>query len=117
MTIVTLAPYFVLLAGALLTGLVTYVLIRAHYDKKSPINLAFLLLDGTLDPPRVTLAKASGLIALVVSSWVVILLSVEGKMDANILGVYVIGWGATKVAGDFTSLRERSMTKVDNPDA
>ena len=118
MTLATLAPYFVVVVGAMLALLGLYVLVRAHRDRESPINLAHLLIDGTLSPPRVTLAKATGLGAFLLSSWLMVLLGVEGKVDANLMAVYIVGWGAVKVAGDVTSLRERALvSRVDNPDA
>ena len=117
MTRAQLAPWMVLIAGAVMMALGLYVLVRAHYNRSSPINLEYALLDGTLEPPRVTLSKIVGFGAFLASTWWITWLVVNDKSDSALITGYIIGWGAVKAAGDLTSLRERSMSRVDNPDA
>ena len=118
MTLTQLAPWAVMIVGAAVMLLGLYVLVRAHFDRSSPINLAYLLVDGSLQPARVTLAKAAGLGSFLASTWWITWLVVADKADSAMITGYIIGWGAVKVGGDITALRERAMgNKVDNPDA
>lgn len=110
MTLATLAPWMVLVAGALMLALGVYVLWRAHYDRHNPINLAYALLDGTLHPPRVTLAKIVGLGAFLASTWWITWLVVNDKADSALITGYLIACMGAKVAGDMTSLSERKLT-------
>jgi hypothetical protein len=102
-----IAPWMVLIAGCVVVGLGLYVLIRAHRDKDSKINLSHLLLETALDPPRVTQAKAIGLGAFLASTWWITWLVVADKADSALITGYIIGWGGVKVAGDLTSIKEQ----------
>lgn len=99
-------PDAILIVGAVMILLGGYVLWRAHRNKNSAIDLAFLLVDGALQPPRVTLAKFSAMVALLTSTWLVVYLTVTGKLDGVIFAAYVGTWGAVKVAGDMTAAKE-----------
>lgn len=110
MTLIQLAPWMVLGAGALMLALGSYVLARAHFDRNNPINLAYALIDGTLNPPRVTLAKIVGLGAFLASTWWITWLVVNDKADSALITGYLIACMGAKVAGDMTSLSERRMT-------
>lgn len=83
-----------------------YVLWRAHRSRNSAIDLAYLLVDGALDPPRVTLAKFSAMVALLVSTWIVVFLTVSGKFDSAAFTAYLATWGAVKIAGDYMAKKE-----------
>lgn len=110
MTTAQLAPWMVLIAGGLLLLFGGYVLVRAHFSKDSRINLEYALLDGTLHPPRITLAKIVGFGAFMASSWWITWLVVTDKADSALITGYVVAWGAVKAAGDLTSLSERKLT-------
>lgn len=99
------APYFVFAAGVALALMGVYVLVKAHRKNDSTIDLAYLLVDGSLVPPRVTLAKATGFGAFLLSSWVLIYLTASGKLDGTMYAAYLSVWGAVKVAGDFVGSR------------
>ena len=114
----TLAPAFVIIAGILMVAVGLYVLIKAHYTKKNEVDLAYLLVDGSLQPPRVTLGKGVGLGAFLASTWVLVLYAVQGLVDSAMFLAYIGGWGAVKAYADVTALKERELTsRVDNPDA
>ena len=110
MTLSILAPWFVMVVGVTLFGVGAYVLTRAHYARSNDVDLAYLLVDGSLKPPRVTLAKATGLGAFLLSSWLLVLYAVDYKMSTEMFAVYIAAWGAVKVAGDYTALKEREMS-------
>ena len=110
MTLAQLAPWMVLGAGTLMVGLGLYVLVRAHYDRNNPINLAYALIDGTLNPPRVTLAKIVGLGAFLAATWWITWLVVNDKADSALITGYLLACMGAKVAGDMTSLSERKLT-------
>lgn len=99
-------PDAVLLVGAVMLLLGGYILWRAHRARGNAIDLAFLLVDGDLNPPRVTLAKFGGLVALLTSTWLVVYLAVAGKLDGVIFGAYLTAWAAVKIAADVTRARE-----------
>lgn len=110
MTLDILAPWMVLIAGAVMMLFGLYVLARAHFNRDSGINLEYALIDGTLHPPRVTLAKIVGFGAFLASSWWITWLVVNDKADSALITGYVVAWGAVKAAGDLTSLSERRFT-------
>lgn len=110
MTLLTLGPWMVLIAGAVMMAFGFYVLIRAHRNKDSGIDLEYALLDGTLHPPRVTLAKLIGLGAFLASSWWITWLVVNDKADSALITGYLLACMGAKVAGDMTSLSERKLT-------
>ena len=114
MTLSELAPWAVIVIGVVLATSIVLVLIRAHRDKESPINLAHLLLETALVPPRITQAKALGLGTWFVSTWWITWLVVESKADSALLIGYMVAWGGVKVAGDLTSIREQE-SKKDGP--
>lgn len=112
------APWFVMGAGVLLVTLGLFILWRAHKSKKSEIDLAYLLVDGSLSVPRVTLGKGVGLGAFLASTWVLVLYAVQGLVDSAMFLAYIGGWGAVKAYSDVTALKERALVnRVDNPDA
>ena len=110
MTLAMFSPWFVTIVGAMLMLVGLYVLVRAHMSQRNDLNLSYLLVDGSLKPPRVTLAKATGLGAFLISSWIMCLYAVEMKMSTEMFSVYIVGWGAVKVMGDYTALGERKLT-------
>jgi hypothetical protein len=110
MTLAHLAPWMVLAAGMVMMAFGAYVLARAHYRNDSAINLEYALLDGTLNPPRVTLAKIIGFGAFLASSWWITWLVVNDKADSALITGYLLACMGAKVAGDMTSLSERRLT-------
>jgi len=110
MTLQTISPWVVSIVGAVMLVSGLYVLARAHFSKRTDVDLTYLLVDGSLKPPRVTLAKATGLGAFLISSWIVCLYAVEFKMSTEMFSVYIVGWGAVKIMGDYTALGERKLT-------
>lgn len=99
-------------AGAVLLFLGVYVLYRAHRNKNSRIDIEDLLVDGAIDPPRVTLAKFTGFGAFLVSTWIVLYLTVAGKFDSAAFIAYLAAWGAVKIAGDYINTRTTYQTSV-----
>lgn len=110
MTLAALGPWMVLIAGGVVMTFGIYVLVRAHYRNDSAINLEFALLDGTLSPPRVTLAKLIGFGAFMASTWWITWLVVNGSADSALITGYLLACMGAKVAGDMTSLSERRLT-------
>jgi len=112
-----LSPAFVIVAGVFLLVVGIFVLARAHFSKSSEVDLAYLLVDGSLKPPRVTLGKGVGLGAFLASTWVLVLYAVQGLVDSAMFLAYIGGWGAVKAYADVTALKERGMVnRVDDPD-
>lgn len=112
-----LSPAFVIVAGVFLLVVGVFVLVKAHRSKSNDVDLAYLLVDGSLTPPRVTLGKGVGLGAFLASTWVLVLYAVQGLVDAAMFMAYVGGWGAVKAYADVTALKERAMVnRVDDPD-
>jgi hypothetical protein len=93
-------PALVSGAGAVLFLLGAWIMYRAHRSKTSEIDWAHLLVDPSLDPPRVTLGKFTGLGAFLASTWWVTWLVSDGKADAALLIGYMGVWGAVKVASE-----------------
>jgi hypothetical protein len=113
----SLSPAFVIVAGVFLLAVGIFILVKAHYSKQNEVDLAYLLVDGSLKPPRVTLGKGVGLGAFLASTWVLVLYAVQGLVDAAMFMAYVGGWGAVKAYADVTALKERAMVnRVDDPD-
>lgn len=103
-------------AGAGLLALGVYVLWRAHRNRRSAIDVEYLLVDGALTPPRVTLAKFTGFGAFLVSTWIVLYLTVTGKFDSTAFVAYLAAWGAVKVAGDYITARTSPYQSSVRPD-
>lgn len=101
-------------AGGILLALAVYVLWRAHRSRSSQIDVEYLLVDGALTPPRVTLAKFAGFGAFLVSTWVILYLTVADKFDATAFVAYLAAWGAVKVAADYLQTRSVRPDYVDD---
>lgn len=104
----------VLVFGMFLSGLGVYLLWRASKNKNSRIDISDILVDSSLKPPRVTLAKFSGVVALFASTWWITVLLAREDFSAEYLWAYLATWGAVKVAGDIWSSKESSGTRDDS---
>lgn len=94
-------PDGVAIVGALMMIIGVYVLWRAHRSKKNSIDLADLLVDHSISPPRATLAKFTGLGGWLVATWWLTYLIFADKFDATAFSAYLVYCGAVKIAGDF----------------
>jgi hypothetical protein len=86
------------------------VLWHAHRDPDNLIDLRYVLLDGTLRPPRVTAAKWWANLGYAVAIWAFIWITVRDKMTWEMFAAFMAGVVGTKVLGDMNSLKERAMT-------
>ena len=99
-------PTIIAILGGVLLLLGFYILWRAHRSKDSAVNLDYILVDGALVPPRVSLAKLTGFGAWCASTWWLTYLTMGDKFDAGAFTAYVATWGAVKVAGDVVAARK-----------
>jgi hypothetical protein len=99
-------PDAVLLVGGIMIILMLYILWLAHKSPTNRINVADLLVDSSLKPPRATLAKFVGLGAWMLSSWILVYITVTGGFNETAFTTYLFTWGAVKVAADFAGSRE-----------
>ena len=90
--------------GVFLLTMFCWILLQAQMNRRNKIDLSYLLVDSTIN--NVTLAKFGGLMALVASTWVFIYLPVSGHFDSAYAIGYIVGWGAVKVATDFSKTKE-----------
>ncbi|HOM12528.1 MAG TPA: hypothetical protein PLB41_04345 [Rubrivivax sp.] len=101
------------IVGGVLLLVGVYVLWRAHRARGNNIDLAYLLVDGELHPPRVTLAKFTGFGAFLVSTYLLIYITLTGHFDATAFIGYLGAWGAVKVASDYITMRSSGTGRVD----
>lgn len=89
-------PLAVIIVGFLLAGLGLYILWRAQKSRTSPIDLAHLLVDRD---GHTSLRQAGECLALLVTSWIVLWLTVSDKLTEGIFGVYIVAWVLRTLAG------------------
>lgn len=85
--------------GVAMVATFVYVLWRAHRNGENNIDLSSLLVDNGV----VTLAKFGGLLALLTTTWLIVLLALKGALTDVALGAYLTAWGIVKIAGDVTN--------------
>lgn len=102
-------PDGVAIVGFLMLLIGVYVLWRAHKSKKQKnIDMADLLVDHAVIPPRMTLAKFTGLGGWLVATWWLSYITFSGKFDATAFAAYLAYCGAVKIAGDFAPTNRES---------
>lgn len=77
---------------------IAWSFIRAHRDKTNTFNLLDLLMEGG----RLSRIACAFMATLVVTSWVIVKLTIEGKLTEGLFGAYVAAWVAPIVAKLFT---------------
>lgn len=86
-------------AALLIVSLViAWSFIRAHRDKTNTFNLIDLLMEGG----RLSRIACAFMATLVVTSWVIVKLTIEGKLTEGLFGAYVAAWVAPIVAKLFS---------------
>ena len=104
-----------IVVGTIMVVLGVYILWRAHRNKSSRINVEDLLIDSSLAPPRVTLAKFIGLGGWMAGTWWITYITFTGKFDGAAFAAYLAYCGAVKVAGDWVRpMDDRGVRGDDN---
>lgn len=86
--------------GALL--IVSLVIAWSFYRSHRDPEISFNLFDLLLENGKLSRIACAFMATLVVTSWVVIRLTVEGKLTEGLFTAYVAGWVAPIVAKLFT---------------
>lgn len=71
------------------------LLTKAHTATDNNFDIKYLLIDDATD--RVSLKKFGALVALIISSWIVLFMTVKGQMTEGILGLFLFVWAAVYV--------------------
>lgn len=77
---------------------IAWSFIRAHRDKTNSFNLIDLLMEGG----RLSRIACAFMATLVVTSWVIVKLTIEGKLTEGLFTAYVAAWVAPIVAKLFS---------------
>lgn len=101
-----MSVYFVIGLGVAFAIFGICILYKAQKNPRSKVDIWDVLIDSSLVPPRITLAKVSGVIALVTTTWLMLFLTADAAMEPEYFWAYLGAWGAVKVAGDVWSSRE-----------
>lgn len=89
-------PTAVIYAGFLLAALGLFILYRAHRSKTSKVDLAHLIVDRD---GHTSLRQVGEVLALLVTSWIVLWLAVSDKLTGEVFGVYNVAWVLRTLAG------------------
>ena len=73
---------------------IAWSFVRAHRDKTNTFNLLDLLMENG----RLSRIACAFMATLVVTSWVIVKLTIEGKLTEGLFGAYVAAWVAPIVA-------------------
>lgn len=68
---------------------------KAHTGTDNGFDAKYFLVDEITD--RVSLKKLGALLALLISSWIVLFMTVKGTMTEAILGLYLFVWAGVYV--------------------
>jgi hypothetical protein len=88
---------FVLLIIALLALIVLWSI----QAKRDNFDLRALITDPRTHQPSVH--KMGELVALIVSTWLIVYLALNGKIDENYFGLYMAVWAGAQVANNWVS--------------
>ena len=105
MSLLSQTPDAAVVTGSILIGIGVYVLWRAH-RKKVQTDITDIVIDSSLNPPRITQAKVLGFFAFLFSTWWLTVLVMKNQMSAEYFWAYSLTWGVVKVAGDFAAFKE-----------
>lgn len=94
----TLDSAFLLISGLICVG----VLVRWH-TRKDEFDLRLLLLDADM---RLSLYKLGQLVALLVSTWVLIHETRVGKLNEWLFGSYMIAWTGVNIAAKLADKKQ-----------
>lgn len=86
----------VIIAGFMLAGVGLFVLWRAHRSRTNPIDLALLIVDRD---GHTSLRQAGECVALLVTSWIVLWLSVSDRLVPEYYWAYILAWILRTLAG------------------
>lgn len=84
------------------------LLAKAHTATNNTFDVQYFLVDDITD--RVSLKKLGALLALLISSWIVLFMTVKGLMTESILGLYLLCW-----AGVYMTPQTIAAWKGTNP--
>lgn len=102
------AEHAVIWFGAILVCAAVYVLWKAQHSRSNPINLADLLIDGSTQ--KTSLRKGGEAVALLATTWVLVYLTIAGKLTDWVFACYVGAWVSRTLLGMLAQAKAGAMT-------
>jgi hypothetical protein len=105
-TINTYIDLIVLLGGA---AVFAYLMVYWHLDKKTRFDVRDLIIDSATK--ELSLYKVGQLVALIISTWILIYETRAGKLTEWLFGSYMIAWSGANLIKKYLEKPESKNTK------
>lgn len=111
--LVTAEEHAMALVGLGCGALFAYVIVKAHFDRQSPIDLSDLLLEEVGGKQQATLAKFTGFAGFFIGTWAFLYALIHntlGDVWAGVVGFMTVCFGA-QYTGRVIAQRERHVDR------